>query len=181
MSQQTFKEKFIEELKHSEHDFIKQWFYIGGNRGRHLNKYRTLFGEFPNNIERKNSCICTHHIEEQCYIKNKITEEILVVGNCCINRFICNTDQRCELCKEPHKNRKNNYCNKCRLSRASSICTVGKYKGKTFQYIKQNDISYCTWIMDNENLWGNLLLFQKWLFEDKDGSNEDEDSSNENS
>ncbi len=34
--------------------------------------------------------------------------------------------------------------------------------------------------MDNENLWGNLLLFQKW-FEDKDGSNEDEDSSNENS
>ncbi len=64
MSQQTFKEKFIEELKkHSEHDFIKPVFYIGGDRGRHLNKYRTLFGEFPNNIERKNSCICTHHIE----------------------------------------------------------------------------------------------------------------------
>ncbi len=41
-------------------------------------------------------------------------------------------------------------------------------------------VQYCTWIMDNENLWGNLLLFQKW-FEDKDGSNEDEDSSNENS
>ncbi len=43
MSQQTFKEKFIEELKkHSEHDFIKPLFYIGGDRGRHLNKYRTI-------------------------------------------------------------------------------------------------------------------------------------------
>ncbi len=58
---------------------------------------------------------------------------------------------------------KNNYCNKCRLSRASSICTV---------------IVLGLWIM--KIYGGNLLLFQKW-FEDKDGSNEDEDSSNENS
>ena len=34
------------------------------------------------------NCICGHRIDENCYILNKQTKEILVSGNCCIEKFL---------------------------------------------------------------------------------------------
>jgi hypothetical protein len=35
------------------------------------------------------SCLCTHpHIKELCYIKNKINGNEVLVGNCCVKKFM---------------------------------------------------------------------------------------------
>jgi len=70
-----YNENFIEVLlRHSIHndcldDAIVEWCYWG---------------------ERENApnyCICGHYIEDNHLIRNRITNEILVVGNVCINKF----------------------------------------------------------------------------------------------
>jgi hypothetical protein len=33
------------------------------------------------------NCICTHEIQEVCVVKNKINDNELHIGNCCINKF----------------------------------------------------------------------------------------------
>ena len=63
-------------------------------------------------------CICGHSIRSQCYIQVKEKRELglAVVGSCCIKRFIpTGKNLTCEKCHAPHKNRKNNLCNMCRL------------------------------------------------------------------
>lgn len=35
-----------------------------------------------------NSCVCKHYIEQNCYIRHKNTNEIKILGNCCIRRFM---------------------------------------------------------------------------------------------
>ena len=63
-------------------------------------------------------CMCGHSIKMQCYIQVRGKRELglAVVGSCCIKRFIPNgTNMTCEKCQAPHKNRKNNLCNMCRI------------------------------------------------------------------
>jgi hypothetical protein len=62
--------------------------------------------------EYDNKCICGHFIQENCYITDG--ENILIWGNCCINRFIEKSGRTCSNCNQSHRNRKNNLCNKCR-------------------------------------------------------------------
>lgn len=74
------------------------------------------------------SCICGHHIKENCYVSDG--QKILILGNCCIKKFLPGgISKRCELCKRSHKNRKNNLCNDCRNLRDCPICSV-KYSYK---------------------------------------------------
>jgi hypothetical protein len=158
-----YDELFMQNLeKHSEKNneipFILQWKYIGGDRGRHLRKYQTLFNKNPD-IPHETRCICTHKIQENCYIENKISGKQLVLGNCCINRYLETTDQLCEHCKTPHPNRKDNYCSDCR----GGILKFGKYKGKTFRYVLNHDINYCNWISKQESNNRKFIEFQYWL------------------
>lgn len=87
------------------------WKYCGGNRGCHFNYFKLSCpdDDLP---EPTNECICGHNIEENCYITDG--EKILVLGNCCIKKFIKKSSRTCEQCGKPHKNRKVNKCNKCR-------------------------------------------------------------------
>jgi hypothetical protein len=87
------------------------WKYCGGNEGRHLNYFKLCYkkSELP---EHDNECVCGHHIVENCYITDG--KELLILGNCCIKKFIPKNTRTCEKCEKPHKNRIVNRCNDCR-------------------------------------------------------------------
>lgn len=108
-------ERFIEGLKKyniSYEDIQHGKFkYCGGNKGRHLNYYKLNFNEKPL-PNYTNKCICNHDIKENCYISDGNT--ILILGNCCIKKFIPHNSRTCEICNQPHRNRKVNRCNNCR-------------------------------------------------------------------
>ena len=57
-------------------------------------------------------------------------DEIIVLGNCCIKKFIPSSGRTCEECDEPHRNRKHNICNSCLENRCFEclIPCSGKYK-----------------------------------------------------
>ena len=59
-----------------------------------------------------NKCICEHKIIGNCYITNG--ERLLVLGNCCIKKFVPDSGRTCDKCGNKHKNRKINRCNTCR-------------------------------------------------------------------
>ena len=81
--------KFIKGLKNYglTYDEIKNsnWKYCGGNTGRHL-KYFKLCCKNDDLPDKVDECVCGHHINENCYITDG--ERILVLGNCCIKKFI---------------------------------------------------------------------------------------------
>jgi len=64
-------------------------------------------------------------IKKNSYIYNKNTNNILILGSCCIKKFCKNEIKKtCELCNEPHRNRLKKRCNKCKLIKIySGFCT----------------------------------------------------------
>lgn len=113
------------------------WKYCGGSRGRHMNYWKTCYGNMPL-PKHEEHCVCNHKITENCYITDG--KEILVLGMCCIKRFIPKSTRTCEKCGEPHKNRVVNRCNECRLGVCDGCgteidewykkCLPCKYKSK---------------------------------------------------
>ncbi len=95
---------------------LKNWKYAGGNQGRHKNYFKLYFGDdiLP---EYASQCVCGKDIKENCYIHNEETDEILIIGNECIKKFMPKESigRRCMVCNAPHKNRKNNKCDECRI------------------------------------------------------------------
>lgn len=85
--------------------------YAGGDHGSHLKYAQLIKLEKP---LHKTHCICGHPIKNNCYIK--YNDQIIVLGNCCIKRFIPKEQQgrTCEECGNPHKNRKSNLCTECK-------------------------------------------------------------------
>lgn len=89
------------------------WKYAGGNRRHHLNYFCLCFGSVEYLPDYTDECVCGHYIEENCYITDG-KDDFMVVGNCCIQKFIPLAGRTCELCDNPHQNRKKNRCNECR-------------------------------------------------------------------
>ena len=95
-----------------------KWFYCGGDHGTHLsywllrNKTKKQMGKkewsFP---PHESTCACGHPIMRNCYISNK--KQILIIGNCCIKKFIHVKSRTCEECGNDHKNRNWNLCRDC--------------------------------------------------------------------
>lgn len=118
----TISEKFIKGLKEYKLtlEMIKPWKYCGGNRDSKLKYYTLVFPGRPLPIS-KDICVCGHKIVENCYITDDIKngDRILILGNCCIKRFIPNSKRSCEVCNKPHRNRIVNRivnrCNDCRI------------------------------------------------------------------
>jgi len=129
-----------------------KWRYCGGNQGRHYRYFKNFFNnvELP---EQEYNCVCGHHIQENCYITND--EDLLVLGNCCIKRFLPNETscRTCQICKKPHKNRKDNLCHNCRKKREIRYYHMGKILKK---YIKP------------QLLWFNLVHNISCEFEEID-------------
>ena len=126
-----FHQKFMEKLiANSQTDRpLQEWKYIGGNRGRHARWYQNLYPDCSPPYS-KVKCICSHPIIENCYIQNKETDVILIVGNCCIKRFLPLESQgrTCPNCQEPHRNRNDPWCDDCR----GGTLTVGHHKGRSY-------------------------------------------------
>jgi hypothetical protein len=93
-----------------------EWKYCGGDQGSHLNYFKLSVQknkkdtEMPLHVDK---CICGHHIEENCFITNG--DRIIVLGNCCIKRFVPKSTRTCSECGEPHRNRVVDRCNECRI------------------------------------------------------------------
>ena len=92
--------------------------YYGGDSGSHFNylvKTLKLSEDEMNYLfhNRVEECICGHTIKQNCYITDG--ERILILGNCCIKRFVGKCCRTCEICENPHKNRIVNRCNDCRI------------------------------------------------------------------
>ena len=88
--------------------------YSGGSKGRHRNYFDMCFPMYslPN---KKRNCLCDHPIEENCYLSKDFDyDTLLIVGNCCITKFIDHSSRTCLNCSAPHKNRLLNYCNDCK-------------------------------------------------------------------
>ncbi len=134
--------RFIEGLKQYNLTYDEilsgNWKYCGGNKGRHFN-YFVLFSkgrDLPQPGE-KYICVCGHHIVENCYITDNA--RILVLGNCCIKKFIPKSSRTCENCGKPHRNRKVNRCNLCRIG----ICETCNKKCNR-KYKKCYDCAFLT-------------------------------------
>ena len=109
----------LKELGLEYNHVIKNWKYCGGNSKtgtemRHLNYWKLLYPdeELP---EYGDECVCGHKITNNCYIT--YNDEILILGNCCIKKFLPkdNAGRTCDECGKSHRNRKINKCNDCKI------------------------------------------------------------------
>ena len=103
----------------------KGWVYFGGHEERtgydkdgfHNIRFHRLWPDHFDKepfIHHSDYCVCGHIIVQQCYIYNRYTKKFEVVGNCCIHKWKLQ-GMPCSMCFEPHLNRKDNYCNDCRI------------------------------------------------------------------
>ena len=77
-----------------------------------INVTTAVIVTFPDKVLK---CMCDHPIVENCYIsKDFDINTLLIIGNCCIKKFIKASSRTCENCNAPHKNRSLNYCNNCK-------------------------------------------------------------------
>ena len=86
--------------------------YCGGDDDAHLRYFRLLYGWDVATPEHRAHCVCGHDIHYNCYITNGA--RTLVLGNCCIKRFVDKGHRTCGTCNARHRNRKVNKCNTCR-------------------------------------------------------------------
>ena len=49
----------------------------------------------------KCACVCEHAIKHNCYITDGT--DIIVIGNCCIKKFMEHCNRTYEICNKPHK------------------------------------------------------------------------------
>jgi len=152
---------FINGLAEMGYDYLDvkaNWKYYGGNRGSHLNYYHTVTNDpLP---EKHTRCVCNHAIMENCYICDPTEETIIIIGNCCIKKFIDKRGRTCANCGSSHRNIKDNFCGPCRKLNKCSICktlhsnkdtlcnicrNLKKCRGCTTMYDKKHTYPYCNY------------------------------------
>lgn len=135
--------KFIEGLKtyglSLEQINSEGWFYCGGNTGSRFKTFKQYCGFQKLLPHFESKCICGHPIVENCYI-TKDKEFFLVIGNCCIKKFIKKSGRTCEKCGSSHRNTSTNKCNDCRENECSECGKSCKYRESRCENCKKN---YC--------------------------------------
>jgi len=139
----------LQKLGYSYHD-IKNWSYCGGKSfsdGEHqlLTKHEKYFMQcYPNTPfpQQCLECVCGQELIHNCYIRkdnNSPIENILIVGQCCVEKFIDGGIQKvCAKCSSPHNNRSNNLCNDCRKIQNEKEKEKRKILSKTYYDIPYN-------------------------------------------
>lgn len=108
----------------------KNWCYFGGGqyttqfqkckKAHHYNYFMMAWKDhgFKHQpyIGHEELCVCNTPITQQCYIINRETKKVVVLGNCCIEKLRL-SGRTCGLCHVKHKNRSDNYCSPCRIIR----------------------------------------------------------------
>jgi len=110
------KEAIIKNLKNmniSFETFSQNYYYCGGDHERRQKYFYEIFKHY-NFPKKVYTCLCNTNIKNNCYVYNKKTKDIIILGSCCIKKFCVNgTKKTCELCNSPHSNRKINRCDFC--------------------------------------------------------------------
>ena len=162
-----------------ESNNICDYEYAGGDQNYHY-KYSYTIGvkkfpyinyEYEMNV-KSDYCICGHPINENCYLTNRKTKNVIHVGNCCIKKFLPGFNiKRCLICDTPTKYMKGAICSDCRrkglvilneetIRDYDMMCVhFGKYKGKNYQEFL-NDLSYCQWLLAQGDDFSNQTLLQ---------------------
>lgn len=116
---------------------IKDWNFCGGTNKTDLKYFKLVYPnkELP---ELQKFCLCGHKIKENKYITNGY--DIIILGSCCIKKFIPNNKRTCSLCGKNHKRRTSNRCFECSLGicdycnnkcdEYKSICNPCQYQGR---------------------------------------------------
>jgi len=102
---------------------VDNYCYAGGTNDRHYNYLISQGLTLDDMPSLSDHCACGHAIIHNCFIRHKPTGNFVVLGNCCIKRFIPDSGRTCETCGEPHRNRKNNVCNACRRIKRKRVET----------------------------------------------------------
>jgi len=142
----------IQDLSEYPDKWRDEWIYAGGDWEHHLNYYEIKFRKLDTPAKKKH-CICGVRIVRNCYLENIITKNLIVVGSCCIQKFIPKdkAGRTCEICKCPHRNTKDNYCKDCRTLPICNMCgklhnNMSVYCGICLMLPRCND---CTVIVED--------------------------------
>ena len=142
-----FKKKNIitENLKEKHNisfeKFENDYYYCGGDYQPKLNYFYQIFKHYDC-PEKEQICLCNTNIKRNCYVYNKETKHILILGSCCIKNFTKNgINKTCEKCNEQHKNIKDNICNNCRKIEQQML-KYKKFSGFCFDCNKKIDTKY---------------------------------------
>lgn len=168
--------KALRDLSVNKKNFKDEWEYGGGrvcpckHDCSHTEKHHNYYCQRFSHIKMpkyKKICICKHPIVENCFLYNVIKKKMIVVGNCCITRYMKKQKgKKCLTCKKTHRNRKEPWCNDCRELKIN----FGMYKEKGYRYIDfyQNHIDdgYQRWCIRQNALATEdspLKQFSDWL------------------
>ena len=96
------------------------WIYAGGDFESHWNYFNIFkkdyyWGKSDWKPKWKGNCVCGELIERNCWLYNKKTNKIIVIGSKCINKFKKKQKKLCSICGEEHRNIIVNKCNDCRI------------------------------------------------------------------
>lgn len=144
----------------------------------HINEFINIFGHknFPEYVDK---CICGHCIKENCYINDILNrssfDSILIIGNCCYNKFINNKIRRCYHCNRDHTNNKS-LCDECdktikqcnkefrKLIKLKSIDMISSYNSlMNKEFIDYKKSSEKEYLMLQANLKIHLIDTNKLL------------------
>ena len=73
------------------------------------------------------------YIKRNCYIEKD--NDVIVIGNCCIKRFMKKSGRTCSVCEAPHRNIKTNYCNRCKNEEYRYKCIYEQVFKRNFKHI----------------------------------------------
>ena len=94
-------------------DVMDDFLYIGGSKDSHA-RYFKLKCPDEQHPDHKDYCVCGHRIAENCYIRSTTSGQTLIVGNCCIKRYVSVAGRTCNNCGDKHINRVIDLCHACR-------------------------------------------------------------------
>lgn len=173
MSFPKLSKAFIDGLQkkyNMSYDDVKTYIFCGGcanekceNTPNEFTAYENYFKLcFPNMPfpELTNECICGQTLAHNCYIRKDVNtplENILIIGSCCIKKFIeSGKSRKCEKCNADHKNRKYNLCNVCKVDKINEEKEAQKEISK-YNKLECFDIPYQ---ICQENT--DKIYFTKW-------------------
>ena len=133
--------RFLEGLKkyNLTKDEIQNYKYCGGDTSSaDIAYWAKNFGDRPKPPKTGN-CACGHEIVNNTYIRHKTEDIIIVLGSCCVKRFVHDSGRTCEKCGDPHNNRKDNMCKKCRPPKGK-VCEIC---GTSHKNRKDNKCNNC--------------------------------------
>lgn len=156
-----YYEEFKKVLCENSEEVKHEWIVAGGHQdNQHKHDSEPGLGRFTfeyymmhfkhkfKQPEYTTSCICTHDIEQNCYIYNTLNKKALVVGNCCVCNCLPNNKKSCELCKEPHQRRIKNICVNCEKA-GNKKFKRGLHQGMKLLDVVKTKPSYIKWCFEN--------------------------------